>query len=221
MHALRRAKEHGLMTILNPAPAAVEAGQADLLRLVDVLTPNETEAITLAGRCDAPLAAIDAARLLRSRGAKDVIVTRGAAGCVLVGEDEVPVPARRVAVVDTTAAGDAFTGALAAALAERAVADRRRKLGHRRGRPFGDATRGDRLASPAARDRGTVFQMTVRNTTRSRLAPRRAAARPAQSAPVAFLRGNIGVRLSTGPVSEVFLPGYHEYVPSPPQLLRS
>jgi len=113
---LERAKEFGLLTILNPAPAI--SGAADLLPLADIVTPNETEAAALAGETDAAIDPTVLARRLQSRGAKDVIVTRGSAGCVVVSRDVMHVPARPVAPVDTTAAGDAFNGALAAALAE-------------------------------------------------------------------------------------------------------
>ncbi|MBI2825401.1 MAG: ribokinase [Planctomycetia bacterium] len=141
VRALARAGEFGLMTILNPAPVPPGIDWRDVLLLVDVLTPNEIEAAALTGGghparllsvsktgAASPTDPLTAARHLRAAGAGAVIVTRGAAGCAIAtGEDETHLPARQVTAVDTTAAGDAFNGALAVALAE--------------GRPLVDAAR--------------------------------------------------------------------------------
>jgi ribokinase len=116
--ALLRARQHGVLTILNPAPACAEAGSAELLQLVDVLTPNEVEARALVGRTESGISLVTAAQVLRQRGAGAVIVTCGGDGCQLVAENTTHVPAVKVKAIDTTAAGDAFNGALAVALAE-------------------------------------------------------------------------------------------------------
>src|SRR5262249_32845893 len=99
--ALARAKELGLTTILNPAPATEIAAQPDLLQLVDVLTPNELEAATLLGATYEPPDPTESARQLRQRGARHVIVTCGAQGCVVVAEEDAPVhvPSHRVTAV--------------------------------------------------------------------------------------------------------------------------
>jgi len=121
---LKRAKQAGLLTVLNPAPASHEVLGADLLRWVDVLTPNAGEAALLAETDLAPAgdseraAAIRAARKLQERGCQQVIVTLGADGCVVVGSEVTQIAPCRVTAVDATAAGDAFNGALAVALAE-------------------------------------------------------------------------------------------------------
>lgn len=104
------------MTLLNPAPARPLPDA--LLKLTDVLTPNESEVRLLADLPDdAPVA--QAAELLLKRGATAVLVTLGAAGCALYCAHQAPVllPGRRMDVADTIGAGDTFTGALAAALA--------------------------------------------------------------------------------------------------------
>ena len=108
--------------VLNPAPAPAEPLPGDLLDGVDVLVPNQTELAVLAGH--AGLSAIGdvdaetAVALARGLPAA-VVVTLGAAGAMVVtGAEAVHVPAPRVAPVDTTAAGDAFCGALADALAD-------------------------------------------------------------------------------------------------------
>ena len=100
--------------ILDPAPAQQLSEQ--LLKMVDVLTPNETEAHILTGK-DADSAGAAAQKLLEC-GVKNVILTMGASGYLTVsGEGTEFVEARKVTAVDSTAAGDAFTGSLAVGLA--------------------------------------------------------------------------------------------------------
>jgi ribokinase len=103
----------GLTVMLNPAPA--QPLPDDLLRLVDWLTPNESEAALLAGTPEPEAAA---AALLK-RGVGGVIVTLGEAGALVApaGEPMRRVPGFKVEAVDTVGAGDAFVGGLAAALA--------------------------------------------------------------------------------------------------------
>lgn len=117
---LETARRHGAITILNPAPVPDEPIAA-LLPLVDYLTPNAGEAARLGGVVgDDRTAAERSAAALRLRGAGTVIVTLGEDGALAVSRDGVShVAGRRVTVVDTTGAGDAFSGALAVALGER------------------------------------------------------------------------------------------------------
>jgi ribokinase len=116
--AFRIADDAGRTCALNPAPAR-DLPEA-LLRATDVCVPNETELRQLTGRTTDSLADIAAAaRLLRARGPEAVIVTLGERGALLVGSGEpVHIPPVPVTAVDTTGAGDAFCGALAAYLAE-------------------------------------------------------------------------------------------------------
>jgi ribokinase len=117
--ALALARERGAITILNPAPVP-EAG-LDCLDLVDYLTPNAGEAARLSGVSGEDVAAAArAGAVLRARGARCVVVTRGEHGVLACGDQPAwSVPAPAVAAVDTTAAGDAFSGALAVGLIER------------------------------------------------------------------------------------------------------
>ena len=118
MRAMELGRRHGVCTILNPAPAAPLP--ADMLPLVDVLTPNESELRILLGlQADDPRSSRALAGELRSRGAENVVVTLGRAGALILtdGIDTV-VPAVKVDVTDTTGAGDAFNSGLAVALAE-------------------------------------------------------------------------------------------------------
>lgn len=111
--ALTLAKESGVTAILNPAPA--QPLSDSVLRLVDVITPNETEAQMLTGFPEPA----EAARLLVERGVGAVIVTLGDRGAYLLdGRGPRHVPAFPVQAVDSTAAGDAFNGALSCGLAE-------------------------------------------------------------------------------------------------------
>lgn len=115
---LQTARQHGVPTILNPAPA--QPLPEAIWPLVDYLTPNEVEAAQLTGLTLATAA--DAATLaqgLLARGPRVVIITLGEQGAyVCTPTARVHVPAFAVNAVDTTAAGDAFNGALAVALTE-------------------------------------------------------------------------------------------------------
>jgi ribokinase len=135
--ALRLARESGRIAILNPAPANI-AIPRELLALADILTPNETECAALFARHlgeridGEAIASLDSPRLhalcrdLLPGGT--VVVTLGAAGCFVShadgsrrGDDNAwyRLAAEPATPVDTTGAGDAFNGALAAALALR------------------------------------------------------------------------------------------------------
>lgn len=111
--AFEIARAHGVLTLLNPAPAMPLPD--GLWPLIDVLTPNEGELLMLTGSAD-----IDtAAHQLLQRGVGAVVVTLGERGCVLFQPDSLPlqVGGHAMQVVDTIGAGDTFSGTLAAALA--------------------------------------------------------------------------------------------------------
>ncbi len=117
--AMTLARQHGVLAILNPAPA--QPLDEALLAAVDVLTPNESELRVLCGLPpDDPTDTLVLAQRLQARGARHLVVTMGERGALLItAEGEAHhVPAQPVQVVDTTGAGDAFTSALAVALAE-------------------------------------------------------------------------------------------------------
>lgn len=124
LHATGLAKEHGVPVILNPAPGRKLPPQ--LLSDLFLLTPNQTETEILTGILpDSDKTARQAADILMDRGVNNVIITLGARGALLATDREtVMVPAPMVDVRDTTGAGDAFNGALAAALGQaRSLAD--------------------------------------------------------------------------------------------------
>jgi ribokinase len=117
--AVRLAVQHNIPVILNPAPA--QPLPKTLLRNVTILTPNESEAELLTGiRVANDSKAAIAATKLHKLGVQTVIITLGERGAFVSesGGGSRRVPGFRVKVVDTTAAGDVFNGALAVALGE-------------------------------------------------------------------------------------------------------
>lgn len=166
VEALRLARASGAHTVLNPAPANAACGR-ELLAVAEVLTPNETEFVALLARhCgdtvdSAALTAMDEAELHRlcrtllPRGT--LVLTLGAAGCFVshredsLRGDALPhyrCPAAPAQTVDTTGAGDAFNGALAAELAREPA------------RPFADIVRqATRFAALATERPGAAAAM--------------------------------------------------------------
>ncbi|WP_219592520.1 ribokinase [Aeromonas salmonicida] len=113
--AAKLARSHGTRVVLNPAPA--RPLPAELLALVDLITPNQTEAelLTCVKVSDDASAAQAAARF-HQMGISDVMITLGSQGvyCSNARQQQL-IPGFRVEAVDTTAAGDTFNGALLAA----------------------------------------------------------------------------------------------------------
>jgi ribokinase len=173
--ALELGTEHGLVRMLNPAPVHPEL-EAAMLRRCDLITPNETEfalllehvagervaAATLVERPNSELHA-----LARKLGVPAVVVTLGAEGC-FVSHDEAGdrlrdakafyrIPAEKVEAIDSTGAGDAFSGALAAAMLR--FADR----------PFRDAVvHANRAAAMSTEIVGTAPAMATFEGVRQR-----------------------------------------------------
>jgi ribokinase len=116
--AMRLAARAGVSVVFNPAPAG-DGIPSEAYGLSTVLCPNESEAAALTGLPVATAAEAEAAaRELMSRGARNVIVTLGERGCLVVtpaGATTIPAPV--VTAIDTTGAGDAFIGSLAYFLA--------------------------------------------------------------------------------------------------------
>lgn len=115
--ALARGRANAATTILNPAP--VRPLPASVLQLVDVLTPNQSEAKVLTGRSpEVRIEPEDVARELLGKGVKAVVTTLGEKGALIVTTSSSKhIPARQMRAVDTTGAGDAFNAGLATALA--------------------------------------------------------------------------------------------------------
>ncbi|MYD10250.1 MAG: ribokinase [Chloroflexi bacterium] len=116
--ALALAKESGVMTLLNPAPA--RAADPEMLANVDILTPNASEARLLLGLPpDAAVAESELARRLLDYGVGKVVITQGERGALIVDAGgATQIPAVPVQAVDVTGAGDSFNAALAVSLGE-------------------------------------------------------------------------------------------------------
>ncbi|MGI6017864.1 MAG: ribokinase [Marvinbryantia sp.] len=118
-YAAKLAKSLGKTVILDPAPVPKEFPE-ELYKYVDIIKPNETELGMLTGISNAEKHLTEAIELLRSRGAKNVLVTLGEKGVYINEENgkSSKIPALKVEAIDTTAAGDAFTAALASMLVD-------------------------------------------------------------------------------------------------------
>jgi ribokinase len=115
------AKKHGVPLILDPAPAPDHALPVEILRDVTCIKPNENETERLTGIKVSDLASAQhAGDLLLGLGVKAAIITLGSDGSLLVESPGkgVHVPGYKVEAIDTTAAGDAFSGALACGIGE-------------------------------------------------------------------------------------------------------
>lgn len=117
--AIRTAREFNVRTILDPAPAPSGPLPVELQR-VDYISPNQTEAEALTGIVVRDLASAKlAANVLRDQGARNVVMKLGELGALIYSREMTEhVAAVPAVVVDTTAAGDAFTAGLAVGLAE-------------------------------------------------------------------------------------------------------
>ena len=116
LHCLKTAKEHGCLTILNPAPASEIT--KEFYNYIDYFTPNETEAEFYTGiKITNEKEAKQATGKLINLGIKKIIITLGEKGLFYSdGKEEIYLKASNVKAIDTTGAGDAFNGALAYSL---------------------------------------------------------------------------------------------------------
>jgi ribokinase len=177
--ALQAATRHGALRLMNPAPVHADF-DAGLLALCDLITPNETEFAQLLAQIAgvrveaAGLAACDDAQLhalARRLGAATVVLTLGARGCLVSHADDVRrgdaaayyrLAPERVEAIDATGAGDAFSGALAAAIVRG------------QGRPFREAVQhANRVAALSTERVGTAPVMPRADEVRIRFGAER------------------------------------------------
>ena len=118
--AAQMAHKKGKYVILNPAPAPKAPLPSDLLRHIDLIIPNETEATSITGVEISDLQSAERAmKALKELGAKDAMITLGEKGVLAYEDGKVKLfPACKVQAIDTTAAGDTFCGALSVAICQ-------------------------------------------------------------------------------------------------------
>ena len=117
LYAAEKAKERGKLIILDPAPA--QKLPKELLEGIDIVKPNQTEIMEILGKPQETCQPVRELEVLKALGVKYPIITLGSKGsCALDEEGKlIEVPAISVKAVDTTGAGDCFTGAMAFSLA--------------------------------------------------------------------------------------------------------
>lgn len=127
----QKAKKEGKLIILDPAPA-LRGLSKEILSNIDIIKPNETEIQIISGmEIKSEEDIIKAAKSLIEKGVKNVIVTLGGAGSLLVTKDsEKKFSSPKVKAIDTTAAGDTFTAGLAKSLLEGKSIEESIKFGH-------------------------------------------------------------------------------------------
>lgn len=115
---IKMASESGATVIFNPAP--IQPIQKDILKYVDIITPNEVEASILTNmKVETIEEAKIAAKKLQEMGVTNVVITLGSKGCyVKTSKEEKHIPSFKVNAIDTTGAGDAFNGGFVTALSE-------------------------------------------------------------------------------------------------------
>ncbi|MFQ3548659.1 MAG: ribokinase [Armatimonadota bacterium] len=116
-YTIKTAKSMGKKVILNPAP--IRTLDKDILKLVDVITPNEHEAADIVGCKVEDLNPEKTAELLAEMGIKNIVITLGSKGAFVYSDNKGKyIEAKKVKAVDTTAAGDSFTASLTCGLSE-------------------------------------------------------------------------------------------------------
>lgn len=116
LEAFKIAKQNGVITVLNPAPATVISDE--LLNLTDIITPNETESTVITGiKVNNQNAMCDIDMYFKEKGVKITLITLGSRGVYCsIGSLSQLVPAQKVHAIDTTGAGDTFVGAMVSVL---------------------------------------------------------------------------------------------------------
>lgn len=114
--AIRRAHKNGMFIVLDPLAVPISSFPEDILPMIDVMKPNETEASALTGiNVQDKESATEAVKILHRAGVTTPVVSLGEQGLVTIKNDEIiHIPGLPVKAIDSTGAGDVFIGAFAA-----------------------------------------------------------------------------------------------------------